>query len=852
MSQSSIKAALLVGAASIAVSPAFAEAGDAQIDAEARQEVILVTASPIRDSQQAAIEAKRNADNVVDIIAADTIGRFPDQTLAAALTRVPGLAVEGDQGEARFVNFRGGRFRYTTISFDGIDVLGAENGRIPRFDSIPAVITSSVEANKAVTPDLPGAPILGHININTFSPFETEGFGLSATVGAGTRDLNDAETQRYALRASWSNDRFGVLAFGTLDKRDRNVDNREFAPVDTTGNGTLDSLESLDYRQYGGYRENNSYGAKAEYRPAEGPLDRLFASSIYYGFADEEERNQLVFDFDPVPLKSAGRIDGISVTRLLEQGRYETSTFTNTIGADFEVGEWLVEPRLNYTETENYMRLPLVQTVNFTPISANYDIRDLDDPVLTPFALGTSTPVDVNTLSPNLSLLINIFNKLETDSTKGIIDVERDFGNTKFEAGLSYDQREATGNNAQVVTVGLPVNVNDYATDTLWDAEFTNTIGGVYYRNEALRDATFNALLAADPTYSPMPEFTPEDAIGIEEDILAGYAMGTTEFGRANLVYGVRVERTDFSTSGNQVIDGVATDIDASNDYTNVLPSLHLNVDLAEDWKLRLSATTGISRPTYTEARASQSVDPTNRTISGGNPDLEAEESLGFDASLEWYFDTASILSAGVFHRRIDNVIYPGGATVDGSDFAPGVFAAGEQVPYNTFLNGEDGRLTGVEFNLIYSAADFLPGPFDGFGASGNLTILDSEFFAPEIGANGINAPIPGTSDLIYNASVFYEKYGVSARLSYQWRDAWLSTTESGPNLNQYWDETERLDAKIQYTLPFEYGGARTVIFAEANNLTDARDRRYIETDATPDQVEAFGRAYMFGVSVDF
>ncbi|PHR74963.1 MAG: hypothetical protein COA64_13035, partial [Henriciella sp.] len=85
MSQSSIKAALLVGAASIAVSPAFAEAGDAQIDAEARQEVILVTASPIRDSQQAAIEAKRNADNVVDIIAADTIGRFPDQTLAAAL-----------------------------------------------------------------------------------------------------------------------------------------------------------------------------------------------------------------------------------------------------------------------------------------------------------------------------------------------------------------------------------------------------------------------------------------------------------------------------------------------------------------------------------------------------------------------------------------------------------------------------------------------------------------------------------------------------------------------------------------------------------------------------------------------
>ena len=157
-----------------------------------------------------------------------------------------------------------------------------------------------------------------------------------------------------------------------------------------------------------------------------------------------------------------------------------------------------------------------------------------------------------------------------------------------------------------------------------------------------------------------------------------------------------------------------------------------------------------------------------------------------------------------------------------------------------------------MEVNLIYSAADFLPSPFDGFGISGNLTLLDSEFFAPEIGANGITAPIPGTSDLIYNASLFYEKYGLSARLSYQWRDAWLSTTESGPNLNQYWDETERLDAKVQYELPYTFGGASTVVFLEANNLTDFQDRRYIDTPQTIDQIESYGRAYMIGLSLDY
>lgn len=82
-------------------------------DAEARQETIVVTATPIRDSQAAAIAAKRNADNVVDVLAADTIGRFPDQNLADSLGRVPGLAIERDQGQARFINFRGAPFRYT-------------------------------------------------------------------------------------------------------------------------------------------------------------------------------------------------------------------------------------------------------------------------------------------------------------------------------------------------------------------------------------------------------------------------------------------------------------------------------------------------------------------------------------------------------------------------------------------------------------------------------------------------------------------------------------------------------------------------------------------------------------------
>ncbi|MEO1323894.1 MAG: hypothetical protein AAFV59_12905 [Pseudomonadota bacterium] len=71
-----LKAALFAGASALVTPIAFAQVSGEE--AEARQETIVVTATPIRDSQAAAIAAKRNADNVVDVLAADTIGRFPD------------------------------------------------------------------------------------------------------------------------------------------------------------------------------------------------------------------------------------------------------------------------------------------------------------------------------------------------------------------------------------------------------------------------------------------------------------------------------------------------------------------------------------------------------------------------------------------------------------------------------------------------------------------------------------------------------------------------------------------------------------------------------------------------------
>ncbi|MBU2586903.1 MAG: TonB-dependent receptor plug domain-containing protein, partial [Alphaproteobacteria bacterium] len=107
--------------------PVMAQEAADQQEAEIPEGTIVVTGSPIRDSLFASTEAQRRADNIVNVIASDTIGRFPDSTAAAALARLPGVGVQRDQGQERYIQVRGAPTRWTQVSFDGINILGAED-----------------------------------------------------------------------------------------------------------------------------------------------------------------------------------------------------------------------------------------------------------------------------------------------------------------------------------------------------------------------------------------------------------------------------------------------------------------------------------------------------------------------------------------------------------------------------------------------------------------------------------------------------------------------------------------------------------------------------------------------------
>ncbi len=813
-------------------------------------EEILVIGKSIKASQMAAIEAKRQAVNVADIISADSIGRFPDVNLSDALGRLPGISIERDQGQARYVSFRGTPKRYTTTAFNGISIPGVENGRIPRFDSYPAVITSQVVANKAITADMPGESISGFINIKTFKPSDIEGFSFSAEIGMGEQDQGGGDTSKENLRISYSDDSFGFVVYGSAHNNEQVTDNREPTYGGTEGAQTPDRI---DFRSYKVERESEAVGGTIEKYLENG--GRIFLTSLNTEFLDNEERNDFrAYVKNGTPTTGSGFTG--SARRLFNDALYINKTEMNTLGIETSFGEWDIKAQASKIDTTFDTYMPIGYFIGGGQLeNLSYDISDPQNPIVN--FDGTYRDVDYST-----RLLVDAIGGLYTETDQFKIDISRENNRGELKFGLQYDDRIATGGGATLATIsvegGYPSDVCDPKDYRLGNfaSPRDNSVGAFYTDNPALNDC----LNTVRPARSDFPD---DEKIDIEEVLFAAYIMQTFEMNWGTIVAGLRVEDTEYETSGyklstvsdanlsfGNVSTGVKEELSVKRSYTNYLPSIHINYDVADDKKLRLSYSTGISRPSYIEARAAASIGIITQEITGGNPFLKEEESWGIDAAFEWYYDEASLFSVTVFHREIDNVISESSSKVDGSLYSDAA-VAGELWDLAAFGNGKDGELQGIEISLNARLDNYIEGFFSGFGASLNVALIESEYTTPE----GNIFALPGQSDTNYNASVFYEDHGFSARVTYRYRSEWLDETETGAVFNLgggvYWAAQNRLDASLRFDLE-RLTGQKASLFADFNNITDESDMRYTAEAWNVNQVESFGKSFLAGVRYAF
>ena len=324
-----------------------------------------------------------------------------------------------------------------------------------------------------------------------------------------------------------------------------------------------------------------------------------------------------------------------------------------------------------------------------------------------------------------------------------------------------------------------PLEGKSLGQSGLIDREVGSVLNGRYYYGAILnRDrvtAAIEAAQKANPVTYSYADLSSSDKSG-EETIYAGYGLASFQFNDLDVVAGVRVEHTEVSNT-NWIEDEAQTGFgDTDSNYTNVLPSVTAVYRPSDNFVYRGAIWTSFSRPEFSNISRGVSVGRAQPrpgqtlgdivSISRGNPDLKPAEALNLDVSAEYYPDRSSLVSIGVFHKKIDHFIFTNGSAVD-ADTQEGVITISQP------KNGETAKITGVELNLIKSF-EGMGAPFDGFGVEANLTRQVSEAETGLDYRKGRSISFIQAPDLIYNASLTYQKYGFEARLSYQYQGAYI------------------------------------------------------------------------------
>ncbi|MFT4056058.1 MAG: TonB-dependent receptor [Novosphingobium sp.] len=840
-----LRSTAIVGVLSCATAAHAEEAAD---DA-AIGEDIVVTGS-IVSAQQDSIAAKRVMDNLADVAASDAVGRFPDQNAAAALSRLPAVAVQRDQGQERYIQVRGAPNRWTSVSIDGIPMAGVDEGgdtRAFRFDAIPAVLLSQMVVNKSLTSNLQADAVVATIDLKTYSPMEQKGLHVSGDAGYGFMDLGKGEQRQGSLRLSWSNDTFGFVVGGSHYRRKQLTDNREVGAYDANG------PTEFDIRQYEIERWNNGLFAGVEYQPEEGK--RIYAKAIFSEFNDNEQRNQYEFRLDRATggtrSLASGDLTGVPLRGSFNFGEYRNRNYIGTVGGDYEGDDGFnASFKFNYAKTENTTFLPLVQasTSGANNLDLTYDNSDPRFPIV-----SVDGAFDQATLNNAGAYVLLGRQKTVSDSYTVKLDLSKAMGDLTLSAGGLYIDRDISGNNLSIsnmvmlassASVGEAFDINSYVTDKAWDTGFPLGVTLNYVDNVAMRrdiDSLLGRLESAG-LYDPSLDVPGTDRYFQREQTLAGYAMAKLETGPLTAVGGVRVERYTLDNSGSVLAGAVYTPLALKSTKTDFFPNLNLKYSATDNLVLRLSGQRSVSRPAYGAMRVGASINDSNNpgTITGGNPFLRPEYTWGLDASIEYYLPGNGMISVAGFHRWVDDVLYQSQQAV-GSDFYDSNGIDRSNYLLSGTYNGDKGKLYGVEFNVL-KQFDFLPGALDGLGVQGNVTFLGGDFDTP----TQKNVAFQGMSDKIANASVFYEKYGLSARVSYQWRSDWLDTLGglgSGESRKGY----ENLDVSLRYALTDNF-----TLFADLANLTNEKYIAYQGTTATPTEVEQIGARYLFGVRFSY
>ena len=766
-----------------------------------------------------ALRDQAAADNVVSVVRADGIGRLPDKNAAEALQRLPGVSIERDQGEGRYVRIRGLGPDLNAVTLNGAMVPAPEAGRrAVALDVLPSSLVRSLVVTKTLTPDMDANSLGGTVDVQTLSAFDHAGRFMSLE-GGFSRETNTDRTSPNATLA-WSDvfldGRLGVAVGLSHEQRKFGSHN-----VETGGAWDGGALEEFERRDYRITRERTGLALNLEFKPEDGTLYSL--RGLVSRFSDDEQRQSHAIEFDEA--QEAGATGEAASTRELK-ARVETQTIRSlALGMDRRLGDWRWQAALGLSEAREDSPLGIAAAVfeaedNF----ADVGFTNPKQPRLTgPAALNEAGPYALSEIELERSLAVDRERHLRLDLTRSLVlgGLETDL---KFGAKMS----RRTKTNAQTTWVvedlgqplaGLSSGLVDYRPGVFGpaiDAGAVRTLVAGTDLDDALDDE----------------ESTIND-LRIEEDIDASYLQGRVDLGATSVLAGLRMERTRLRASGTGLRDGDFVPVTAQRSQTHWLPGLHLRHDLDPATSLRAAWTNAVVRPSFDQLSPGFVIDGDEAEF--GNPNLKALKSANLDLGIERQLGYAGAVSAYAFHKRIRNFVYRTDVAGSGdwADFDEAL----------TYANGDKARVSGIELAWSRAWRD-LPGAWGGLVTSANATFSNSK---ARIAANDDGAPVardiplPSQSSRVFNVMVGYETPSFGVRLAANHKSRYLLEVSDplDPEGDLYVDAQTQFDLSARVAL-----SRRLSLVVEALNLSDEPYYVYAARSNRNAQYETYGRSY--------
>ncbi len=827
-----------------------------------------------------ALNQMRAADNLVSIVSADFVGQFPDENVSEALQRLSGVFIERDQGEGRFVGVRGLSPGLNVASINGLPIPSPESEtRAVALDVLPSDMVERLEVSKSLTPDMDADAIGGTINVRSLSAFDRKNLHVKLR-GEGRRDDMAGQTAA-KLSGAFTN----VLAVGggelgvafSYSNGEKTIAVDNFEVDGGWDNDFEDSgvrgAEEVEQRDYEVTRERDGMALNLDYRA--NSASRYYLRTLRSRFTDTEFRNRIEFkldegDIDTLTGKAHVRTE-TELQRELKDRFEEQRILSVVLGGENHHGDWTLAYAYGHSEAEESEP---------NRIDSQFKNEDVARAGYTGAGQALRLQMSADALDPARYELDEIV--VENNATQDVRDTftfdvtkETLFGDhpgfVKF--GVKRGDREKT--------LDLNARIYDgFAQDpTLADfvvGDVDYTLGDYGPHVDYRRQRAFVASALQNPACASSA--FDEDACGfeldddatalasardyhIEEDVTALYAMSRMDVGDWRVVYGVRMESTDFAARGYSARE---VDVDGEDDvqiarnafsdsYRFLFPSLHLRYEPRENLIFRFASTRSISRPSFGDLNPSpdeieieEDDDEIELAVEAGNPHLRPFEAVNFDLSLEYYPGDVGAFAAGIFHKRIGNFIFD--ADVSGI-VDPALYAGSIPVTDAEILmprNGEDAKLLGLELSWTRHF-HALPPPFNGLLLTANFTLTDSDanLGLPSDAGRSNSSALPNQADMVGNFVIGYENERASLRLS----AAYLSERVIEINLEDATNDLyEDGHLQVDFTAKFDFTD-HVQGFLNVVNATEEPNYRYFGSRGYAAQYDVIGRSLVLGVT---